>query len=103
LAEETALVPVALYATSFCEQFYDADNDCIQTVPAFVALIATDAQVRLNAEHSAFRWVALEQARADLPFGSQRDLLAHVRREFIERKPAVFLRMPVAGECHAAK
>lgn len=93
LAEETALAPLALYATSFCEQFYDRGHECIQVVPAFVAAVAPDAEVRLNAEHSAFRWAPLDEAATALPFGSQRDLLAQVRREFVERAPSPFLRI----------
>lgn len=93
LAEETGLSPHALYATSFCEQFYDAGNDCIQLVPAFVAFVAADAVVRLNREHTASQWLFLGDAGERLPFGSQRDLLAHVRREFIERTPQPALRM----------
>lgn len=94
LREETGLAPDALYATSFCEQFYSAQADCIEIVPAFVARIAEGAEVRLNVEHSESRWVSLDEASGLLPFGSQRELLAHVCREFIERRPSAFLRMP---------
>lgn len=87
LAEETGLRPERLYATSFCEQFLDHDKHCIQIVPAFVVHVAGNAQVRLNGEHDAFRWMSLARAQRELPFGSQRDLLAHVRREFISRTP----------------
>lgn len=93
LAEETGLVPEALYATSFCEQFYDVGNNCIQIVPAFIARVGADAVVDLNGEHSAYAWLGLDEAAERLPFGSQRDLLAHVRREFVERTPASILRM----------
>lgn len=93
LREETALQPESFWATSYCESFYLAQSDSIELVPAFVARIADDAQVRLNGEHSAFRWVTLDEAAALLPFGSQRDLLAHVRREFVEREPSPFLRL----------
>jgi dATP pyrophosphohydrolase len=95
LAEETTLAPLALYATSFCETFYDASADCVQVVPAFVARVAADAQVRLNHEASAWRWASFAKAAQVLPFGSQRDLLAHVEREFIRRQPQAVLRMPV--------
>ncbi len=93
LAEETGLTPVALYATGFCEAFYDAREDRIAVVPAFVATIAPDAEVRLNGEHAAFRWLSFDEALAELPFGSQRDLFTHVRREFIERQPSPYLRI----------
>lgn len=93
LAEETGLAPVELYATSFCEQFYSAYTGCIEVVPAFVARVADAAVVQLNGEHSAFRWVSIDEASALFPFGSQRELLAYVRREFIERDPSPWLRI----------
>ncbi|MBU6246153.1 MAG: NUDIX domain-containing protein [Xanthomonadaceae bacterium] len=93
LLEETGLVPAALYATGFCEQFYTARPEGVEIVPAFVARVDEHAAVRLNHEHSAWRWVGLDEAAARLPFGSQRDLLAHVRREFVERTPAEALRI----------
>ena len=93
LAEETGLVPRAFYATSFCEQFYDAGNDCIMIVPAFVARADDDCPVRLNREHSALRWLAFDAAMHELPFGSQRDLFAYVQREFIGRPPSEHLRI----------
>lgn len=95
LREETGLIPDALYATSFCEQFYFAPGNRIEIVPAFVARIADDARVVLNAEHSAYRWLAPATAARRFPFGSQRDLLAHVRREFIRRAPAPFLHIDI--------
>ncbi|CAM5471214.1 hypothetical protein [Rhodanobacter lindaniclasticus] len=85
--------PQGFWASSFCEQIYLAATDTVEIVPAFVARLAGDAQVHLNGEHSTFRWVTLDEAAALLPFGSQRDLLAHVRREFVEREPSPFLRL----------
>ncbi|HRO62385.1 NUDIX domain-containing protein [Thermomonas sp.] len=97
LGEETALVPQSLHATSFCERFYDASADCIQIVPAFVAQIAPDAQVRLNAEHSEFAWLPLPEARERMPFGEQRLLLDHLREEFILRRPHPVLEMGIGA------
>lgn len=91
LFEETGLTPETLYATSFCEQFYVPNPDGIELVPAFVAHTAGAVAVRLNGEHSAFRWVSLDQAAELLPFGGQRDLIDYVRREFVEREPSAFL------------
>ena len=93
LFEETSLTPEALYATSFCEQFYVPRPDGIELVPAFVARVAGAAVVRLNGEHSAFRWVSLDEAAELVPFGGQRQLIDYVRREFVEREPSAFLRM----------
>lgn len=93
LREETGLIPEEFYATSFCEQFYSAQADCVEIVPAFVAPVASDATVHLNKEHSAFRWVTLEEAAGLLPFGSQRELLRYVQHEFIECAPSQYLRI----------
>lgn len=93
LHEETALVPRGFWATSFCESFYLTVADAVEIVPAFVARVAEDAVPVLNDEHSALRWVTLEEAAELLPFGSQRELIAYVRREFVEREPAPFLRI----------
>lgn len=95
LAEETGLVAQTLYATSFCEQFYDAGNDCIMVVPAFVARVDDDCAVRLNGEHSALRWLTFDAAMRELPFGSQRELFAYVQREFIDRPPSEHLRIEI--------
>lgn len=93
LREETGLVPASFWATTFCERFYEPADDCIDIVPAFVARAGDDAEVHLNGEHSAARWVSLAEARELFPFGSQRDLLLHVEREFVAREPSPLLRL----------
>lgn len=93
LREETALAPKSFWATSYCEQFYAAASNTIEIVPAFVARVTDDASVHLNREHLAHRWVTLDEAADLLPFGSQRELVAYVRREFVEREPAEALRI----------
>lgn len=95
LREETSLIPQALYSTTFCEQFYSAHDDAVEIVPAFVARVQAEARVRLNPEHSDYRWVPLEEAGALFPFGSQRELLEHVQREYVEREPPHYLQVPL--------
>lgn len=95
LSEETGLTPHMLFATSFCEQFYDAGNDCIMVVPAFVARVSDDCVVQMNGEHSALRWLTFEVAMRELPFGSQRELFAYVLREFIDRSPSEHLQIAI--------
>lgn len=92
LAEETSLTPLALYSADRCEQFYDGAANCIQLVPAFVAMVDDNATVRLNQEHHLFAWLDFDEAITRLPFGGQRALFADVRREFVERPPSPWLR-----------
>ena len=97
LHEETGLVPDSLWATSFCERFYALPSDSVELVPAFVARVTSTAEVHLNGEHSAFAWLSLEEAAERVPFGSQRELIAYVRGEFVQRDPPHCLRIP--GGC----
>lgn len=94
LGEETALRPTDFYAADCCEQFYDARDECIQLVPAFVAMVEADAEVVLNHEHDAFRWATFAEALRQLPFDGQRELFARVQRGFVERTPPASLRLP---------
>lgn len=98
LAEETALRPTTLYSADQCEQFYDVQAECIQLVPAFVVTVTDHAVVQLNSEHSAFRWLQFAEAIDALPFGGQRDLFAHVQREFVQRAPPRWLRLPLQDQ-----
>lgn len=98
LHEETGLTPDVLYATSFCEQFYLPGEDCIMLVPAFVAWIDSDQAVVLDSEHDAHHWLDFDQAVDALPFGSQRALYEHVRREFIQRTPSSALQIKLDQE-----
>lgn len=93
LEEETGLQPSALYSADACETYYDAREDCIAVVPAFVAQIDADAIVRLGDEHDDHAWLTFADAIARLPFGGQRTLYAHVQREFVTRPPNEALRI----------
>lgn len=91
--EETGLILDELWSADLCEQFYEADRDAVTLAPVFVAWAPPEAGVRLNPEHSEFRWLGLEAAEALLPFPGQRAVLRHVRREFVERAPHPLLRV----------
>lgn len=95
LHEEAGLQPLALYSADRCESYYDVGDECIAVVPAFVAFVDAAAAVRLNTEHDTHRWLTFDEAIPQLPFGGQRELFAHVRREFVDRTPSEALRMPL--------
>ena len=93
LEEETGLVPDRLYSADICEQFYEAGRDAITIAPVFVAYVGSDAEIRLNAEHSAFRWLDFAEAAELVSFGGQRRVLRWIKDEFIDRAPSDFLRI----------
>ncbi|MCW2474809.1 MULTISPECIES: NUDIX pyrophosphatase [unclassified Symbiopectobacterium] len=95
--EETGLQLTDLYSADRCEQFYEADNNGLTLVPVFVAYVAADADIVLNAEHSEFHWATFEEAARMLPFPGQRDILHHIHRYFAEQQPHPLLRMPLGA------
>jgi dATP pyrophosphohydrolase len=94
LHEETGLHPASLYSADRCETFYDAREECIAVVPAFVAFVDADAEVRLNREHDDYCWLPFDEAIERLPFSGQRELYADVRRSCVQQPPPDALRMP---------
>ena len=86
-------MPDRFYSGDICEQFYARDGEFISLVPVFVGYIESDQQVRLNNEHSEFRWVSFEEASALLPFFGQRKVLEHIREAFVENEPTEWLRI----------
>jgi dATP pyrophosphohydrolase len=95
--EETGLRPVAFYSADICEQFYEADRNAISLLPVFVGFVRPGDDVRLNAEHSEFRWVTFDDALRMVPFAGQRNVLMHIRREFIDREPSRWLSINMPG------
>ncbi|WP_336169133.1 NUDIX hydrolase [Ensifer sp. MJa1] len=89
--EETGLKLDRFYSADICEQFYEADRNAISLLPVFVGYARDGATVRLNAEHSDFRWVSFDEAIRMVPFAGQRKVLKHIRDEFIDNEPNPWL------------
>lgn len=88
IREETGLAVTRLFSADYTEQFYEPKRNIVSVVPAFVAYVDSSQPVRLNAEHSEFRWVTISDAQALVTFGGQRRLYEEVRREFVDRHPS---------------
>jgi dihydroneopterin triphosphate diphosphatase len=86
--EETGLEVHRLFSADYTEQFYEAKRNVVTIVPAFVAYVDSTQPVRLNGEHSAFRWVTFGEAGQLVTFGGQRRLYEEVHREFVVREPS---------------
>ncbi len=95
LQEEAGLVPERFYSADRFEQFYRPDWDALVFAPVFAAFVSPTAQVRLNHEHSEYRWCPRDEALSHMSFFTQRANLLHVHAEFIERPPNELLRIPV--------
>ncbi len=100
--EETGLHPDRFYSADICEQFYEADRNAISLLPVFVGYAPQEAPVRLNAEHSEFRWVSFAEALRMVPFAGQRKVLRHIQDEFIDNTPNPWLLIQEAASAGAA-
>ena len=88
IGEETGLTVKRLFSADYTEQFYEVGRNVVEIVPAFVAYVDSTQPVRLNAEHSAYRWVTFAEAAQMVTFGGQRRLYAEIQREFVDREPS---------------
>jgi len=71
LQEETGLHVEELWVLPYVGSFFDVRNNTFVMVPCFAAVVdAAEAQVQLSAEHSDYRWLALEDAVATLEMPS---------------------------------
>lgn len=91
--EETGLVPEAFYSADFCDQFYNAEENCIDLVPIFVAIVGDAGTIRVNRENSDYRWVTVGEAIEIVPFVGHRSALRHVMTDFVERDPPPWRRI----------
>jgi len=97
IREETNLVPSALYSADIFEQFYQPEHEWIWVAPVFVGFISEQQKVKLNEEHSDFRWFTMEEARQVVVFPGQRIILEHIEKEFIQREPCHWLKINTGG------
>jgi dATP pyrophosphohydrolase len=96
LHEETGLKPIEFYQLDTIDQFYLVDGDTLWNSPGFCAVVSRDAEIVLNQEHDAHRWVTRERIDADFLWPGERSQLAELCREILDDGPAKrFLRIPL--------
>ena len=88
LKEETGLEAQRFYSSDICETYYGATQIVINFAPVFVAYVSETADVTLNFEHSAYRWVRFEDAVEMVPYGGQRRILRQIEEDFSKRSPS---------------
>jgi len=88
LKEETGLVPLEFYQFDTLNTFYLAADDSIWNVPGFCAVVATDAEVVLNEEHDACRWINREKIMENLMWPGERAVCQELFREIFDDGPA---------------
>lgn len=92
LREEAGLVPQELYRLGLVETFHipsrDAARDTIWHCATFCAIVAPDAQVKLDHEHDAHRWIPRDQALGHTMWASERAVLRELFHDILDDGPA---------------
>lgn len=57
LEEETAMEPTRFWTVPTLNHFYEPGPDAIRLVPAFAAEIDPPKDIRLNEEHTEYKWI----------------------------------------------
>ncbi|MFN8579213.1 MAG: NUDIX domain-containing protein [Candidatus Sericytochromatia bacterium] len=96
--EETSLNPNRLYSADICEQFYNIQDNCIEIIPVFVAFIDKKQEIVLNEEHSEYKWLSFNEAIELLPFIGQKNILAQIKKYFIDNEPNKNLEIKLDGK-----
>lgn len=99
LKEETGLLPDQFYQLDTVDIFYLHGDDTLWHCPGFCAVVERDADVVLNDEHDAARWVARSRIDQDFLWPGERAQLAELCREILDNGPAKsYLRINLARD-----
>jgi dATP pyrophosphohydrolase len=82
IEEETGLTPISVHATGIVAPLLELPGN----LQVFAAFAAPRSEVRLNYEHSDFRWLSLEQTLSIVPPPS-RPSIREVAHRFLDSPP----------------
>lgn len=75
LKEETRLTPFLFWTIPSVNQFYDHQADTIYHIPAFGAQIKSNSTIKLNHEHSEYKWISEDEIDTYISWPEQRRLM----------------------------
>ena len=93
--EETGIAIKEIFNAETSEQFYDASKDQYMIIPSFVVICEPDQAVKLNNEHTEFRWCSLPEALKMVPYPGQKNLYLHVWKYFIDSTPSGHMKIDI--------
>lgn len=88
LMEETGLSPMRAWQLESVNTFYSARDDAVHLCPGFAIEVPADAEVRLNHEHTEFRWLTEGAAETEFLWPGQRNAIREIREVILGRTPA---------------
>jgi 8-oxo-dGTP pyrophosphatase MutT (NUDIX family) len=88
LKEETGLTPTELYRLERVMVFYTIPHDTIWHSVQFCAIISPTAQIKLNEEHDALRWLPAATAQSQFMWEEDRRSVKECIKEILGNGPA---------------
>ena len=88
LHEETSLTPTEMYSLGIVETFYIAATDTLFHSPVFVVLVSATAEVKLDQEHDAHRWIEAADIERLFMWPSEAPLLHEIRSRILQDSPS---------------
>lgn len=95
--EETGMTKVSLYISNKFDQFYSFAEDYIYVAPVFVGYVAEEEDVRLNDEHSEYKWLSFPEAMEQVTLPGNDEVLKFIEKHFAQRKPTEWLRVAASA------
>ncbi|MCM2982963.1 NUDIX domain-containing protein [Niallia circulans] len=93
--EETGITKLALYSSNTFDQIYSPVENYLYIAPVFVGIVEENQEVRLNNEHSEYKWLSFEEAKEFVTLPGNDEVLTFIEKHFIKKKPTEWLRIRV--------
>lgn len=90
IQEETELVysdDYTLYKTELFENFYVERKNKMWLAPVFVAVLSSEKEVKLNFEHSDYKWLGVKEALDTFEFDCQKEIVEKLKIIFLDNEP----------------
>ena len=101
LKEETGFGPdqiEAFYDLDFVNQFHEPSYDAVVTAAIFAVRIRDGAQPSLSHEHDDARWVAVDDAYAEVIWPGYRTAIECIRDDLIDPERAAWFELTLDGD-----
>ncbi|MGV3467434.1 MAG: NUDIX domain-containing protein [Heyndrickxia sp.] len=91
--EETGMTDISYYVSNRFDQFYDPKVDYIYLAPVFVGFVNHGQDIKLNEEHSEYKWLTFKEALEKVTLPGNDEVLTFIEKHFVKRKPTELLRI----------
>ncbi|MFP8488260.1 NUDIX domain-containing protein [Gracilimonas sp. Q87] len=75
LQEETGLKPLKYWSVPSVNQFYEHTTDMIHSIPAFAAELSDQGYIKLDDEHTGYKWITIQQISDFIKWPEQQRLM----------------------------